>query len=367
VVRIDRRLELSREQRLTTTFEYKLPVIELKVSAMSWNQASGRWQPCQARLLVSTDAGRKVLQSEPSIFDRTGVPGLARIYLPAREVLGVARAKVLGLDPATRFNDLRSFDLPAAAGPDPTTVSVTLLLCGLEQKLERISGELFRFFTPLVGEERALRIARVGLVIDPSRAVPSYLDGNIRLPATLDLTRDECCETLMHEWTHHAMAVLANDPEVEGRLGGAHQTWEAAPNRELAWDEARAHFFSVVLTRRLDLPRAPGSFGEASSRGVRQGVAQAGETVEGVGASALLTYYTTLGHRRTEDVVRDFLGTQDAAVASTGHPPRTSREFFAQERQRVEQLRQQGSLSAAESARRLQVLTSVTAEYRINP
>lgn len=211
-----------------------------------------------ARLLVSTDAGRKVLQSEPSIFDRTGVPGLARVYLPAREVLGVTRAKVLGLDPATKFNDLRSFDLPAAAGPDPTTVSVTLLLCGLEQKLERISGELFRFFTPLVGEERALRIARVGLVIDPSRAVPSYLDGNIRLPATLDLTRDECCETLMHEWTHHAMAVLANDPDVEGRLGGAHQTWEAAPNRKLAWDEARAHFFSVDPAREASPePTAP--------------------------------------------------------------------------------------------------------------
>jgi len=162
------------------------------------------------------------------------------------------------------------------------------------------------------------------------------------------------------------MAELAADPQIEGRVGRSHDVWVAAPNRELAWDEARAHFFSVLLTRQLDLPRSPTSFGDDQSRNVRQTVPAAGEVVEGVAASAMLSYYAAIGHSRAEEVARDFLGTQDFCAARAGHPPRTSSEFFAQERTRVNELASGGTISAADAARRQQALDRVSRDYRIN-
>lgn len=368
-VAINRPIAIPLAKRLTTTTEYELPLFRLRVSAMRWDAPRRDWVPTSAHLLISAVNRRKLLQAAPAVFTRTGVPGIAYVFAPPREALGTPRLSVFGMIDAVgttgKWNDLRYADVPtAAAGAEPT---VTLLLCPLEVKLERIASSLQSFLEPLIGDAAASRVTRPQFVMDPTAVVPNYLDGVIRLPPSLDLSSDASCETLMHEWTHHIMARLAADAAIEGQLGGAHEPWGAAATRELAYDEARANFFSVILSSALDLPRTPTSYDANESQNTRQNTPEAGDRVEGVGTSALLAYYAAISQQAPADATREFLGTQSYCNAQTGHPPRTLREFFTLERGRVEAAAAAGTMPQAEAARRVQALMQVGAEYRVNP
>lgn len=368
-VAINRPIAIPLAKRLTTTTEYELPLFRLRVSAMRWDGPQRAWVPTSAHLLISSVNRRKLLQAAPAVFARTGVPGIAYLFAPPREALGTSRIAVFGMIDAVgtkgKWNDLRYAEVPTSAtAAEPT---VTLLLCPVEVKLERIATALQSFLEPLIGDAAASRVTRPQFVMDPAAVVPNYLDGVIRLPPSIDLSSDASCETLMHEWTHHIMARLAADAAIDGRLGGAHEAWGVAATRELAFDEARANFFSVILSSALDLPRTTSAYDANESRNTRQTTPEAGDRVEGVGTSALLAYYTAISQQAPADATREFLGTQSYANVQTGHPPRTMREFFALERGRVEAAAAAGTMPQAEATRRVQALTRIGTEYRVNP
>lgn len=342
--------------------EYALPLAKVGVLALRWSESASRWEPIRATVAVR-DAGESRLQAGPEAFtERGGQPGLD-LYVPGPEFLGTRRAGVLGYDPGQKVRDLKFLALPPRAGA-PTLV--TLHLCDLATRIARLRADVFDYFRPIVGEDAARRVARLQVRFDASRRTPAYLDGVLFLPPSLDLASDEGAETLMHEWGHHVAAVLAADPEIEDQLGGPHDVWTPA-SPELAWDEGRAHFYGVLLTRGLDLPRSAASFGPGSARGAVDAHDAAGDQVEGVVAAALVHLYTSAGYRRTKDVMADFQAACDHAVATRGHPPRTSREFFDAVGGLVAERERAGRMAPAEAEAWRRRLAAVRLEFEVSP
>jgi hypothetical protein len=337
-------VEMRRESPMAIV-EYLLPLSRVGVLALRWSEAASRWEPIRAAVAVRDGAGEVRLRVQPEAFtERGGKPGLD-LFIPGPAFLGTKRAGLQGYDLQQKLTDLKFLALPPPPGP----TLVTLHLCDLATRIARLRLDVRDYFRKVLGEAAARRIAEVRLQFDPAAATPRYLDGVLYLPPGLDLTTDEGAEALMHEWGHHVAAVLADDPGVEGQLGGKHDVWTLARNPELAWDEGRAHFYSVLLTRGLDLPRGADSFGPGSARGALAEHERAGDQVEGVVTAALVQLYAEAGLRRTQDVLKEFQAANDQAVARTGHPPRTSREFLDAVSGLVAEREQAGRLSPAQA------------------
>lgn len=363
---VRRDFEMTEQNHYMVEVPVQVPLVKVSVLPLQWDAAGERWQRVPCSLLVRGADGGGLLQCGVDAFKGTGDTLALDLHLPTAEFFKDPQVSFFGYEPRQRLTDVQPFKVPTAKAVSGLSV-VTLQLCDTAARIARLKFQVYRYFLPLVGEERARRIAEVQVSFDPSVASISYLDGVIRIPGGIDLTSDEFSETFMHEWTHHLMSLLGPDPEIEDQLGGAHDVWTRAANPELAWDEGRAHFVSVLLSQGLKLPRNPRSFTPASARGHLGAHPDAGDRIEGVVTVALLDLYSASGFKKTAEVMRNFLGVNDHALATLGHPPRTSAEFFQAHKAWLEAQQAAGRLDRGTASRLLKTADEVRRKYQVGP
>ncbi len=349
---LKRDFEMTEQNNFMVEVPVQVPLVKVSVLPLQWDSAGERWQRVPCNLLVRGADGAKLLQCGTDAFKGSADTLALDLYLPTSEFLKDPQISFFGYEPKQRLTDIQPFKVPTAKTASTLSV-ITLQLCDTAARIARLKFQVYRYFLPLVAEERARRIAEVQVSFDPRAGSISYLDGVIRIPGGIDLTSDEFSETFMHEWTHHLMSILGPDPEVEDLLGGAHDVWTRAGNPELAWDEGRAHFVSVLLSQGLKLPRNPKSFTRAGAQGRLGANPDAGDRIEGVVTVALLDLYSASGFKKTTEVMRSFLGVNDHAIATLGHPPRTSAEFFRVHTAWLEAQQAAGRLDRATASRLL--------------
>jgi len=363
---LKRDFELTEKNRFMLEVPIQVPLVKVSVLPLRWDSARDRWQRVPCHVLVRGADGAKLLQCGIDACKGSGNTLALDLHLPTAEFFKNPEIRLFGFEPSQRLTDTRSFVVPSAKGPSTVSV-VTLQLCDTAARIVRLKFQVYNYFLPLVGEERARRIAEVRVDTDPAAGSISYLDGVIRIPGGTDLNQDESSETFMHEWTHHLMSILGPDPEVEGLLGGAHDVWTRAGNPELAWDEGRAHFVAAVLSQGLKLPRNARAFTRAGAQGRLGANPDAGDRVEGVVTVALLDLYSTSGFKKTAEVMGSFLGVNDLAIATLGHPPRTSAEFFRTHKAWLEAERSAGRLDSGTASRLLKTADEVRRKYQVGP
>ena len=357
---------MSEQNNFMVEVPVQVPLVKVSVLPLHWDSAAGRWKRVPCNLLVKGGDGVRLIQCRADDFKGSGDTLALDLYLPTSEFLKDPQVSFFGYEPKQRLTDIQPFKVPTAKAASTLSV-VTLQLCDTAARIARLKFQVYRYFLPLVGEERARRIAEVQVSFDPRAGSISYLDGVIRIPGGIDLTSDEFSETFMHEWTHHLMSILGPDPEVEDLLGGPHDVWTRAGNPELAWDEGRAHFVSVVLSQGLKLPRNPKSFTRAGALKHLKSGRDAGDRIEGVTTVALLDLYSASGYKKTTDVMRNFLAVNDHAIATLGHPPRTSAEFFRTHRAWLEAQQAAGRLDRGTASRLLKTADEVRRKYQVGP
>jgi len=364
VAPINQDVALDESNAFSGTLECQVPLARLNVLALRWDDPSAAWVAASPIVRIRRQRAQTPLLEAPATAFRPGAAGTSvlSVYLPPRPILDAERVEVLGYLQSVRQRDLQLLLVPRADGE---VQRVTLMLSDEALKIARLRQRLFEYLRGMVGEEAARRVSSLPIRLDPTLAVPRYVDGEMQLPGTVDLTADEFCETLMHEWGHHIAGVLDPDPGIEGRLGGAHDPWTPAATRELAWDEGRANFFGAVLTRGLGLPHNPDGFGADESRAFARAPGHGADRVESVATSALLDYYRATGFRQTSAVLQDFLATHDACRAGRNHPPRTASEFFEVKRQMVEGQVQSGQIRPDEGRRILGQIDRVVADHAV--
>jgi hypothetical protein len=363
---LKRNFEMTEQNNFMVEVPVQVPLVKVSILPLQWDSAGECWQRVPCNLLVKSADGAKLLQCGLDAFKGSADTLALDLYLPTAEFFKNPQISFFGYEPKQRLTDIQPFKVPTAKTASPLSV-ITLQLCDTAARIARLKFQVYRYFLPLVGEERARRIAEVQVSFDPRAGSISYLDGVIRIPGGIDLTSDEFSETFMHEWTHHLMSILGPDPEVEGLLGGAHDVWTRAGNPELAWDEGRAHFVSVLLSQGLQLPRNPKSFTRAGAQGRLGANPDAGDRIEGVVTVALLDLYSASGYKKTTEVMRNFLGVNDHAIATMGHPPRTSAEFFRVHTAWLEAQQAAGRLDRATASRLLRTADEVRRKYQVGP
>ncbi len=363
---LKRDFEMTERNHFMVEVPVQVPLVKVSVLPLQWDSARDRWQRAPCSLLVRGADGTKVLQCGTDAFKGSADTLALDLYLPTSEFLKDPQVSFFGYEPRQRLTDIQPFKVPTARTAPALSV-VTLQLCDAAARIARLKFQVYRYFLPLVGEERARRIAEVQVSFDPRAGSISYLDGVIRIPGVIDLTSDESSETFMHEWTHHLMSILGPDPEVEDLLGGAHDVWTRAGNPELAWDEGRAHFVSVLLSQGLKLPRNPKTFTRADAQGRLGANPDAGDRIEGVVTVALLDLYSASGFKKTSEVMRNFLGVNDHAIAILGHPPRTSAEFFRAHQAWLEAQQAAGRLDRGTASRLIKTADEVRRKYQVGP
>lgn len=366
VLPLKKDLEFSAKNSFKIELPIRITLFKQLVLALKWDHSRDSWQRCQSNVLVSGIDGKKLLQCGTDAFKGSGDTLALDLYLPTAELLKLTKLSVFGYEPKDKLTDLQTIAVPTAKTAS-TPHLVTLQLCDTATRVARLKYQVYKYFLPLLGKERARRIAEVKVQVDASGGKISYLDGVMHIPGTIDLTKDEFSETFMHEWTHHLMAIVGPDPDIEDRLGGRHDVWVRSPYPELAWDEGRAHFCSVVLTRGLQMPYNPQSFSKASAKGPTSSAADAGDSIEGVITVALIDFYASSGYTKTQDVMRNFLEVNDHAISTLGHPPRTSSEFFRVQKELIKARMADGRLPKSKGADMMQTADKVSKKYKVSP
>jgi hypothetical protein len=308
---------MSEQNNFMVEVPVQVPLV--KVLPLHWDSAAGRWKRVPCNLLVKGGDGVRLIQCRADDFKGSGDTLALDLYLPTSEFLKDPQVSFFGYEPKQRLTDIQPFKVPTAKAASTLSV-VTLQLCDTAARIARLKFQVYRYFLPLVGEERARRIAEVQVSF-----------------------------------------------EVEDLLGGPHDVWTRAGNPELAWDEGRAHFVSVVLSQGLKLPRNPKSFTRAGALKHLKSGRDAGDRIEGVTTVALLDLYSASGYKKTTDVMRNFLAVNDHAIATLGHPPRTSAEFFRTHRAWLEAQQAAGRLDRGTASRLLKTADEVRRKYQVGP
>lgn len=364
VVPVNRDVTLNTSNGWASTIECKIPLFRTTISAMRWSERESKWVAVSPIVQIRMQRARKPLfLVSAETFQKMQKNSAITIYLPPKPVIEKDRLEVLGYDQSTKLKDLQLLIVPESGAAN--YASVTLMLCDDALKIARIRQNLYDYLKDLIGEDAAKRICNVHFIIDKSIANPRYINGEIRIPPSIDLTQDEFSESLMHEWGHHIVEVLYADNEIEAQLGGPHEPWTPAATQELAWDEGRAHFFGNILTRGLGLPFNPDGFSLQEGKNSAKIQGHGADRVESVATCALLDYYLSAGFKKTADVVQDFFATHDACRKSKNHPPRTTNEFFQVKRQMIQKQIQSGQIAKEKGDKILQQLERIRREYAI--
>ncbi len=319
----DRTVELKPATSFEGAADVTLPLCVVDVGISQWNSVTKQSTPASLPVMIKNAAQKAVLQAEPEVFQATGE---LRMLIPPRDIWQIENLNIVAFDRADKGRRDAAF-VPAPDAGEP--VSVQLDVNDLAWRIQRMRERLIALFMPIVGVERASDLAnvRVNFVTESGAR---YLDGVIQLEQSYDPTDDGPSETLLHEWSHHIAAVLAPDPGVEGRVGGAHELWGRAQYRETAWDEARAHFLAQELARAFRAPRTTDLLpAQATDVANLQPPDGGGGQVEGVIATALLDHYQRTGYGTPDRALADFLAVEGDVRQRTGRPPRTVEEFIS--------------------------------------
>ena len=362
---MSKRFELSDTNKFMATYNLSVPIYKLIFVTSKWNDEKKKWVQCPTNLLIKRKSGKYLFRISKNSFVKKGDKYEFNFYIPAREIIKEKTITIFAYEPEDKKTAQVSFNVPSYKSKAKPYV-ISIQLTNTAEKIARTKYKVYRYFLPIVGEEKARLIANVKIELDNNRGKPCYLDGVMYIPGNFDLTRDEFSETFMHEWTHHIMEVLAKDPDIEDKLGGSHDIWVKAPTSELAWDEGRAHFFSVLLTRGLKMPYNPTSFSPKKAESIARAKPNSGDCVEGVVTAALIDYYSSAGYRKSKDVVGNFLQMSELSKKMLGHPPRTSAEFFKVMSQDLKNRENEGKITPGQSQKLLRVLNNVKSKYGIS-
>ncbi len=348
-----------------TTHTLNLPLTRVTLLPLKWDMDANRWVSCKAGIIGQTPTVIRQFVIRPAQFKKDDKGKFYKdVFFPDSSILKIRRMDLTAFEPVDRLKDMQRLDLTPASVSHSNIL--TFQLADGSLMLARLRFRMLEYFKPIVGPEMAKKLAQVKIELDSSYTSPSYKDGVIYLPGILDLTQDTTCDTLMHEWSHYIIEVLADDPGVRYKVGGAHDLWTKAGNHETAWDEGRAHFMGLIMSRGLDLPTKMDTFYTAGIPGGIQNIQDAGNSVEGVITRALTNYYVDTGYTRTRDVLKDFLEIHSLSVKNLGHPPRTSSDFFAMKKLQLQQLKQSGQLSSGDAQRQLRELDKIIRQYKIS-
>jgi hypothetical protein len=352
------------DQHRFTHIEQEVPLSRVTLFPVKWDDEQLKWVPCRVAVAGRTPKTFRQFMIRANDFQEAEDGSISRVvYFPGAAVLKTRSIKLEAIKTSEQLKDIQEFDItPAKASP---TNTITFLMSDASMMLARLRAKMVKYFSPVFGEDRAKQLASPRIVPNSSYDSPCYKDGVIYLPGNLDLTQDTTCDTLMHEWSHYIMDVLANDPGVESMVGGTHDTWTKASNKETAWDEGRAHFLGLIMSRALELPSKMDVFYQPDIDRSARNIQDAGDTVEGVITQALTNYYVKTGYTRTREVMRDFQAVQNLGVQQLGYPPRTSPEFFAMKKLYLETQRDNGQIDAATAAARLNELNNIVTTFRI--
>jgi|GEM_PF-4991194 len=239
---------MDKEKDFSTNSTINLPLIEAIMLPFKWDYDKNEWVSCNATILAGPKKKPRIFMALKKDMKK-GKDGsyFVKMYFPCSNILKTRRLSLLAYDPADKIKDLKFLNI-ALSDRRPVNI-ITFNLCDVCMMIARIKQKIQDYFTPIVGEELARKIANVKFVFSPKVKGANYLDGVITVPEDFDLTSDQACDTITHEWGHRIMEILADDPGVEDNVGLPHELWSASPNKETAWDEGRAHFLGILLSK----------------------------------------------------------------------------------------------------------------------
>ena len=356
---------MDKEKEHSTKSTVDIPLIKATLLPFKWDYDKNEWVSCRAMILGGNKKYPRLFMAMNKNMKK-GKDGsyFIKMYFPCSTILKTRRLSLIAYDPVDKIKDLKFFDINLSNRRAVNTIAFNL--CDVCIRIARIRMEIREYLIPVVGEELATRIANVRVVLNPNAKNPNYLDGVITVCENFDLTSDQNCDTLTHEWGHRIMEILADDPGVEDRVGlSPHELWKVAPSDETAWDEGRVHFLGILLSKGLDLPSGMDDFFKKKIHIDPSKVTNAGDHVEGVITQGLINYYKGAGYTKTQEVLKDFINVQNYSKKILGHPPRTSTDFFTMKKRYIENLRQSGEINDTNAKAKMDELNRVINEFHI--
>lgn len=344
-------LDLQREKRKKVVIT--LPTVTLNVTSLYHDEAHDTWAPTSARVMLWL--GERKLAIFETAAGKATVDLLAPPELTGKDL----RVEGIKLDRANA-RDLMGLRVPRAG----ESAFATLHLGDLMTQLERARAKLRVMLEKAFGPEVALRITQRMRFEVGSFATASYDAGVMRIPANWQMSSNDSAETVFHEWGHRIQDVLAPDPPFDDAVGGTTASpWEGARSPALAWDEARANFYSQLLTASL---KYPGD--KAYRESVTRPMVGRCAGCPGFLASALVTHYRDGRlYGNALEIARDFQAVHDEARRPEvlGHPPRSYAEFVRAKEAMVNRQLQEGRIDAAKATLVKQTLRDVNARFRL--
>lgn len=351
---------LTEANNFEASFRAEMPLCPLLVTVSKWNNAKSKYAPSNANLYLRGQTSKTIFLAltDMKLYKKVGI---VTVYVPSSEALGGADTaySLVGIDPVAppsqKIKDSRS--VPALSGASAAT-PVHLQLIDPVGRLREWGGEMRQ---RLADVDKGLggKISSIRFFTDNAPSwvrspdVSCYLDGQMWVANSFDHTDPNAVRDIMHEWGHHFAWVQGVEAgRGSGETGSkGHDVWDAS-SRDLAWDEARAHFFSEMLPSLI--PNAPTkksdfTAAEALNKTSMKPTAAhpaPGELVEGTVAAALLDCYSGQGMTQQE-IIRDFVSTQQQAK-DAGKPIMNVNAFMnfkesitkdAAQKKRLEQLR----------------------------
>ena len=137
-------------------------------------------------------------------------------------------------------------------------------------------------------------------------------------------------DTIFHEYGHVVMKGFAYDEDAE--VGKDHDLW-LKTNRDTAFDEARAHFFSILMLRETGRNgEIADEFTEDNALSSTESEQVEGNRIEGVITTFWEKVYGDQIYISPDSVMKDFMDVQNKFRDEKGRPPRTVEEWIEGEK-----------------------------------
>lgn len=352
VVKLDREVEVKSGESNKKVI-VALPSSTVFVTALYHDETKDVWVPTRARIVLSL--GDKKLISTEATAQKTSFELLVPPDQAGREL------RVEGYDLDHRpAQDLTTLRVPLAG----QTAFLNLRLGDLSTQLERARFKVLAMLEQAFGAEIARRVTmnmRFELGDFPTA---SYLDGVMRIPRSWSLSNPDAAETVFHEWGHRVQDVLASDATFDDAVGGATSTaWAPARTEWVAWDEARANFYSQLFTASLKYP-GDKAYRESTAKPFVGTCARC----PGYLAAAVVTHYRDgKQYANALEIARDFQAVHDEArkPGVLGHPPRTYAEFVKAKEALIDRQVRERTLDATKGEARKKSLREMNSRFKL--
>lgn len=352
-IKLDRRVsfDLPREGRKKVVVT--LPAARLNVTSLFHDEVKDTWAPAPSRVIVWLGENKLVG------FDAAAGKATVDLLAPPELVGKDLRVEGAMIDRAIA-RDLVALRVPAPGQSAFVTLHLGDLMTQLERAREKVRVMLEKAF----GAEVALRVTRGMRFEIGSFRTASYDAGVMRVPANWLMSSADSAESVFHEWGHRILDVLSPDADFDDAVGGrTGSAWERPPSPEVGWDEARANFYSQLLSASLKYP---------GDKAYRESVALplVGRCAgcPGFLASALVTHYRDGKlYGNALEIARDFQAVHDEARRPEvlGHPPRSYAEFVRAKVALTDRQAREGRIDAAKAAALKQQLRETNARFKL--